>query len=280
VQFSRTLEYLDGASLGVFGAGHLGSAVASCLLQKGFPISRLVVCHGGSPQTAARLAKAGLSDRLVDANRLTRQSKVILYLVRPQGFRAIEHCELHPDALLISFLAGTPLALLPVSVPLSRRVRAMTSAPETIEKGTAIGGMFPGGNPVAEELLGALTSEQFFLDKEDDMHVFTALGVCLPIVLACWRAQRTTVQEGALIQYGHTRGFPHYERILEWALRAEPRFETQSAREEYVRKAATPGGVTEAMILRIQEGVSLPEALESGVLRSEELSRAGRRRTA
>jgi len=65
---------------------------------------------------------------------------------------------------------------------------------------------------------------------------------------------------------------PDFPRILAWALRAEPRFTTRAEQESYLGKAATPGGVTEAMIDRIRAGGSLAEALTAGVLRSRELS--------
>jgi len=271
--FPRTLAHLDGAALGVFGAGHLGRVIAAGLVQNGFPTSRLLICHGGSPETEKRLAEAGLSGRRVEAVELTRRSRIILYLVRPQHLNAIEHCRLKSDTLFLSFLAGTPLARVPVSVPPGNMVRVMTSAPDTFTKRIAVGGTYPSGNHVAEELLRALHVEQFSLAREQDMHAFTALGVCLPIVLACWRAQEKAVDEAGLIQYAQRLGLVNYERILEWARRAEPRFDTQAEREEYIQKAATPGGVTEAMIRRIVAGGSLIEALESGILRSQELGR-------
>jgi pyrroline-5-carboxylate reductase len=193
--------------------------------------------------------------------------------VRPQNRNAIENCELIGDALIVSFLAGTPLARLPVRIAHERRIRVMTSAPDTIVRGAAIAGVYPRGNPVIEELLGALRVEQFFLDSEGDMHAFTALGVCLPIVLACWRAQGDAVDEEALMICARSHGLGNYKAILDWALRTEPRFATPGAREDYLAAAATPGGVTEAMIRSIHAGGSLAEALECGICRSEELSR-------
>jgi pyrroline-5-carboxylate reductase len=185
--FSRTFAHLNGAALGVFGVGHLGRVIASGLIQNDFPISRLLVCHGGSAETAARLAEAGLSERIVQASELAQRSRIILYLVRPQNLNAIKNCELINDSLLISFLAGTPLARIPVRMAQGNRVRVMTSAPDTIEKRKAIGGVCPPGNPIVEELLCALRVQQIFLDKESDMHAFTALGRC---GLPRWR--RTT----------------------------------------------------------------------------------------
>jgi pyrroline-5-carboxylate reductase len=196
----------------------------------------------------------------------------MLYVVRPQSFSAIGACELMNDALVISFLAGTPLARLPLRSPTARRVRVMPSGPDTIEKHAALAGLFPPRDAIAEELLHALRIEQFFLSREEDMHAFTALGVCLPIALACWRAQGNAVDEHEVARCAESHDLPDFPRILAWALRAEPRFTTRAEQESYLEKAATPGGVTEAMIDRIRAGGSLAEALTAGVLRSRELS--------
>ena len=271
-EFSRTLAHLLGAALGVFGVGHLGRAVGAGLIQNGFPISRLLVCHGGAPETAARLAEEGLSERVVPAGDLTRRSKIILYLVRPQNANAIESCELMDNALVVSFLAGTPLARIPARMVNGTRARVMTSAPDTLVKGKAIGAVYPPGNPVVEELLRALRVEQILLDKESDMHAFTAIGVCLPIVLACWRAQGSTVDEKELIRAARKHHLESFEKILQWAHEAEPRFQTKTEEEAYMNRAATPGGVTEAMIERVKAGGSFTEALESGIHRSKVLS--------
>ncbi|MGA2480189.1 MAG: hypothetical protein ABSG63_15660, partial [Spirochaetia bacterium] len=195
----------------------------------------------------------------------------------PQSFSAIGARELMEDVLVLSFLAGTPLARLPLHPPGANRVRVMPSGPDTIEKGAAIAGIFPPRDAIAEELLGALRIEQLFLPDEELMHAFTAAGVCLPIVLACWRAQGNSVDEHELARCAARHGLRDFPRILAWALRAEPRFSTGAEQEAYLRKAATPGGVTEAMIDLIRAGASLSEALDAGVLRSRALSdgRAG-----
>jgi pyrroline-5-carboxylate reductase len=270
--FPRTLACLDGASLGVLGVGHLGGALARGLLRAGFPAERLLLCHGGSAATAARLAEAGLSARVRDADELTRRSRIIMYCVRPQSFSAIGACELMEDALVLSFLAGIPLARLPLHPSRANRVRVMPSGPDTIEKGAAIAGIFPPRDAIAEELLGVLRIELHFLPDEELMHAFTAAGVCLPIVLACWRAQGNRVDEQEVTRSAERNGLPEVPRILAWALRAEPRFATSAEQEAYLRAAATPGGVTEAMIDAIRAGASLTETLDAGVRRSRELS--------
>jgi pyrroline-5-carboxylate reductase len=270
--FPLTFALLRGAALGVFGAGHLGGALAGGLLRANFPADRLLVCHGGSAETARRLEAEGLSERVKPAAELVRVSRIVLYCVRPQGRAAIGGLPLAADALLVSFLAGTPLAAIPVGAAPGRRVRVMPSNPETFAAGTAIAGTWPGGNPVVEELLRALQVELFPLQAEDDVHAFTALGVCLPIMFACARAFGTPYDDAGLAACAAGNGLRDFGRILSWARGVEPRFATTAEQDAYLAKAATPGGVTEAMVVRLRAGGSLPTALEAGVRRSRELS--------
>jgi pyrroline-5-carboxylate reductase len=268
--FPRTLDFLGGTALGVFGAGHLGRTVAGCLLRSGFPASRLMVCHGGSAETRNLLAEEGLAANVADAGTLTRSAKLILYLVRPQSVDALASHELRPDALIVSFLAGVPLARLPARIPL--RVRVMPSAPATILARNAIAGVFPDGNPVVEELLRGLGFRLFSLEKEDDVHAFTAFGPCLPIVLSMLHGIGGDESDGPILDAARAHGLKGYEPILQWARGAQPVFGSEAQRSDYLKKAATPGGVTEAMLEVIESGGSLAEALDRGVSRSRELS--------
>jgi len=268
--FSRTLQFLGDAPLGIFGAGHLGSTIAECLLRSGFPADRLLICHGHSSQTAEHLANVGLGANVVEPPTLAQSSTIILYVVRPQSVDAIAGHKVRGGAMIISFLAGVRLARLPVEVSL--RVRVIPSPPATIAAQTAIAGVFPGGNEVVEELLRELGIRQLSLDKEDDVHAFTAFGPCLPIVLSSFRARGGVVNDSEIAASAGLHGLKAYQPILQWANSVEPRFETEVAHAEYLRKAATPGGVTEAMLEVVESGRGLIEALERGVSRSRELS--------
>jgi pyrroline-5-carboxylate reductase len=174
--------------------------------------------------------------------------------------------------LIVSFLAGTTLAALASVVSAGDIVRVVPSSPDTIVKRTAIAGVFPAGNFIVEELLRGLSIRQLYLAREEDMHAFTALGLCLPMALVCWSARGNTVDDANLKDCAKRYGLGNYDSILEWAHKAEPRLESDSEREAYLRRAAAPGGVTEAILARINAGGSLADALESGVSRSVELS--------
>ena len=68
-------------------------------------------------------------------------------------------------------------------------------------------------------------------------------------------------------------GLPSYRHILKWADAVRPRNLSASERDRYLAQAATPGGVTEAIVKAIADGLPLPDALVRGIERSVELAR-------
>ncbi|HUI69097.1 MAG TPA: NAD(P)-binding domain-containing protein [Spirochaetia bacterium] len=169
--FPRTRDFLGESALGIFGAGYLGGTIASCLLRSGFPASRLRICRRQSSETQSRLSEQGISECVADSNVLTQSCRIILYTVRPQNVNAIAPHAVREDALIVSFLAGVPLARLPVRT--RQRARVMPSAPATISARNAIAGVFPSDNPVVEEMLGEMGIQQLAFHPEDDVHAFT-----------------------------------------------------------------------------------------------------------
>jgi len=62
-----TRQFLGNSTLGLFGAGHLGRAIAKGLLDVGLPRHNLAICHRGSQETDHELAVAGLSELVADS---------------------------------------------------------------------------------------------------------------------------------------------------------------------------------------------------------------------
>jgi pyrroline-5-carboxylate reductase len=269
--FSRTLQRLDGTALGVVGAGRLGGTLIKGLLDAGFPRARLLVAHGRSAETRARLAKTGLSDRIVDTQSLVRGSGIIFLVVPPQSVSALQGAADSPGRLVISFAAAVPLAKLPWLGVTGTGVRVLTSAPETIERRDAIAAVTPPGDPVVLELLGALGLSPVPVDEEDDLHAFTAAGVCLPMAFAFLRGRGQEPKDEEIRAFAARHRLPHLEAVLEWAHHAEPAFKDENERHMFIRNGTTPGGVTEAMLRAIEAGGTLLHALEAGLRRSREL---------
>lgn len=274
MSFDLINRFLSDSTIGLFGAGHLGRAIAKGLLEADFPRCNLAICHRGSKETDRELATIGLADLIVDSKQLVRQSRILLYLVRPQSYQAIRDFELRDDILFISFLAGVPLNRLPVHVPDAQRIRVMTSAPDTLRQRNGIAALYPADNPLAREMLDTLGLRVVPLRQESDIHAFTALGPCLPIVLTYWESTGCNIDDQELLETAKKFGLPDYPPILQWAHSVRPRQLSPEEIDRYLSQAATPGGVTDAILSAMRAGMSLSAALQRGMERSQELATA------
>ncbi len=261
----HTCQFLDASTLGIFGAGHMGRAIARGLLDAGLPPSMLRVCHRGSADTRQQLAELGLSQCLADRSEVAHNSRIVLYVVRPQDYVALADCTMRADGLLVSFLAGIPLARLPVSLPTNQRVRVATSSPHTLQLKNGIAAMYPAGSVIVHEILSALSLRVFALEREEDMDAFTAFCTCLPTALAYSEALGREVEAQELLATAARYRLPDYGQVLTWARAVQPRGLSVTELDAYIAQAATPGGVTQTILREIETGKPLSIALESGV---------------
>lgn len=262
----------DHVKIGLFGAGHLGRAIAEGLIGAGIRRENLSICHRDSAETIGELEALGLADLVKDSTALTYGSDVIFYLVRPQNYDAIKGYALQDDVIIVSFMAGVPLDRLPVNLPANRRVRVMTSAPDTIRRRNGIAALYPANNQLMRGILSSLGLRVVPLHDESGMHVFTSLGPCMPIALTFWESLGRATNDAELLEMAASHGMPDYAPILNWAKDARRTELTDTEKQRYFAQAATPGGVTEAILNAMKEGRSLSESLEKGMTRSRELA--------
>lgn len=272
MSIGQICRFIGDSSVGFFGAGHLGRALAEALLAGGLPRQNIAICHRGSGETNRELAISGLTDLVTDKEEVVRRSRILLYLVRPQEYTAIRDCKLRDDCFLVSFLAGIPLEKLPVGLPYTQRVRVMTSAPDTLRRQNGIAALYPTDNVVTRELLESLNLSIVPLMHESDIHAFTALGPCLPIVLTFLESLGNHIDYLELLEIAKKFELVDYLPILEWAHGVRPKGLSDVERERYVAQATTPGGVTDAILSALRIGRNISSALEQGIERSRELA--------
>ncbi|MEN6375383.1 MAG: NAD(P)-binding domain-containing protein [Smithella sp.] len=272
MSFELISQFLGDSSIGLFGAGYLGRAIAKGLLEAGLPRRNLAICHRGSEATDRELADAGLADLVAGSQKVVLQSRILLYLVRPQNYQAIRDYDLRGNSLFISFLAGVPLSNLPIHIPDSQRVRVMTSAPDTFRRHNGIAALYPADNPLAREMLVSLGLRVVPLGQESDIHAFTALGPCLPIVLTYWESAGCNIDDQELLETAKKYGLSDYAPILRWAHSIRPGQLSPEEIEHYLAQATTPGGITDAILSAMSAGMSLSAALQRGIERSKELA--------
>jgi pyrroline-5-carboxylate reductase len=268
---NAVIAYLKDAKLGIFGAGHLGQALALSLLYAGLPNHRLALCHNGSPVTRRKLVQLGLGKYVFDPATVASSARVLFYTVRPALYKSIAGHTLKRDAVFVSFLAGVPLGRIPLVLADRQKVRVMTSGPETIQRQRGVAAYFPGDSAAVAEILSALNLKLFAMTREDELDAFTAFGPCLHIALTEWERMGHSVNEAELFAAAKKFHLARFDELLEWARSAQPRYLSSGDLVRYMAQAATPGGVTEAILDAIHSGSNLSGALAAGVERCRNL---------
>jgi pyrroline-5-carboxylate reductase len=171
---------IEGQRIGVIGGGHMGAAFARCWLEKKI-IARanLAIYETGADRREALRQELGCTVTGPEAG-LGGCGTVIL-AVKPQD--AESSCEyygrsLEPGALVISVMAGVPLAKLAkwIGTP-CRLVRCMPNLPAQIGMGVTayVGGSGMKDRAEVEELLSAVGLCLRF-DSEEMLHAATAVS--------------------------------------------------------------------------------------------------------
>ena len=197
---------------------------------------------------------------------------LVLLGVKPQKLAEVAPAlapALEAETVLVSILAGTPLATLRAQFPAPDSVvRAMPNLPVALGKGVTelhTDGRTPAaGRAVAERMMGALGHSQWF-DDEGLFAVAGALTAAAPAFLYRFL--------DALAAAGEALGLPR-EQALRLAVgmgegAAALAAESGASPEELARRVASPGGTTEAG-LAVLDG---PEGLRPLMLRTLEASR-------
>ena len=100
------------------------------------------------------------------------------------------------------------------------------------------------------------------------MHVFT-VGICLPAALLASGDVEDAIEEACRCL---SQDYPDFPEICSWARDVLPEFEKEEDKKAYICKMATRGGITEAMVKRLERGEDLLLALKQGIKRSREIS--------
>jgi pyrroline-5-carboxylate reductase len=251
-------------SIGILGAGRLGSALALALLARGYPRDRLRLAARGSVESMARLASAGLDD-LVAPREEVAGSDLVIVAVRPQSVAELGALGLGEGAAAAFCVAGLRLSeARRIAGP--RAARMMTSGPDTILEGRGVAAVCPGDSPFSAllERVGLSVARS---DDESLVDAFTA-AVCMPAALALMGA----AAEGGLESLAGE--LPELAGVFRWAPSVLPSFASEEERAAYVDRMVTPGGVTERVVAAVRSGRSVRDAFYAGLRRAEALGAA------
>jgi pyrroline-5-carboxylate reductase len=223
---TNTLKNVHG-TIALAGAGKMGGAMLTGWLAGGLDATRVVVIE---PHPSAEIsALTGQGIRLNPSARDAGEADTLVVAVKPQSFReagALLKPFVGPSTLLVSIMAGTPIALLEAVIFEAASggsvVRAMPNTPAAIGRGITVAvaakNVSAAQRTIADALLRATGSVEW-VDQESLMDAVTAVsgsgpayvfllaeelaraGVAagLPVELATKLARETVAGSGELL---------------------------------------------------------------------------------
>ncbi len=264
----------QGLTLGVIGAGNMGSALIRGLL-KARRLSRehLLVFD---PDVARQRQLRALKLPLMGDNRAVLQAPVVVLAVKPQAAAAVLAeigAAVGSRHLLISLVAGLPLARLEESLPEARVIRVMTNTPLMVQEGaTALAAgqrATPEDLALALDLFGALG--QAVVVEERLLDAVTGLSGSGPAYVALFIE--------ALADGGVKMGLPRslaQTLATQTVLGAARLLAARQLHPAQLKdQVASPGGTTIAGLHALEQGGFrgvVMDAVQAATWRAQELS--------
>jgi len=259
-------KQISDLKIGIIGAGHLGLTMVQVLLSSFLPTSHLLISYKGNANNKRLIAELGLSGQVVPVEELCNAADIAFIFIRPQSFIDFKIQPTRRDTLFVSAMAG--ISLTNLEKVFGKNVcRIMTSGPDTIRQNKAMAAIYP-FNETVSQVITATGFTSMSLNEEQEMHYFT-VGVCLPAALVL--AKKLGADMGIAVE-DLKPGYAIIYRLYLWAKSVIPEFASDEEAEDYVRKMATPGGITEAILLNLEKSRELLQAMEAGVNRSMDIS--------
>jgi pyrroline-5-carboxylate reductase len=259
------------------GAGKMASAMVRGLIAQRLYLPAAIACISGDDPTAAQLAAAAGIHCAANPTSLLKDADIVVLACKPQQLAALDptYATLTQGKLLLSILAGTPLAKLRARFPKARNlVRAMPNTPGQIGAGItaycALHPLTPADRPAIENILGSLGAVLEL--PENDLDPVTAISGSGPAYLF----EFTAAFRDAAIATGLSPAVA--EKLVHETVRGAAKLmEITGEHPDKLRDAVTsPGGTTEAALKVLHAGdfrELLKKAVAAAHQRSIELAK-------
>lgn len=264
-------------TIGFIGAGQMAQALAKGFTRAGLVPAGKLVAHDPLPETAQRFAAETPGSQLVASNvAVAEKAQLIFLAVKPQSFPEVARQvagKLGPETLVVSILAGVPLARLATELKTDRVIRVMPNTPALVGQGASAFARGPGATAEEAELVTQLLRAVGSADEVEEKHLDAVTG------LSGSGPAFAYVLIEALSDGGVRMGLP---RTLATALAAQTllgaaQMVLQGEHPAVLKdRVASPGGTTIAGLQALEDrGVrgALIAAVEAATRRSMELGK-------
>jgi pyrroline-5-carboxylate reductase len=269
---------LENINLAFIGGGAMGEAMIKGILARQLATPDQIIVSDPMParrEIVARDYNVRTTDNNVEA---VKGANVVILAVKPQVIHTVAaglQAYLDSSALVISIMAGVPLATMQTALAHERIVRAMPNTPAQVNQGATVWIATPVVSPLQRQqtklILGALGAE-IAVEKEDFLDMQTGLGGSGPgfvfLILE------------AMIDAGVQMGFSRADAqtIVLQTVSGSVELMRQSGLHpaELRNRVTSPGGTTAAGLYALEKG-GLRSLLADGIFaayrRSQELGR-------
>lgn len=276
---------LNGTKIAFIGSGVMGEAMIKGLLAQGLTTAD---CLHASDPWLERLDFIHTTYRVAvtpDNGAAVRDAGIVVLSVKPQSLPKVGkdlHSKIHPDALVLSIIAGARISTLQHKLYHDRIVRAMPNTPGQLGKGmtvwTATEQVVAEQRKQTEALLGAM-GEQLQVDEESFLDMATGLSGSGPgFVLLLIEA---------MIDAGVHMGFSRRdaEKMVLQTIDGTVALMRASGRHsaELKNQVTSPGGTTAAGLYELEKAsirAIINDAIFAAYHRSQELGALSEKRDA
>jgi len=268
--------------IALIGSGVMAEAIVAGLLRQNVAPAEGIVAAGPRERRGKFLNQQYGVRTFLQNSEAAAGAQVVVLSIKPQSLESVLvdlHDRLLEDALVLSIIAGAPIAR--IARGLNRRavVRAMPNTPGRIGRGITVWTASPEANTeqkeMARRILGAL-GEEIFLADEKFLDMATALSGTGPAYVFLFME--------ALVDAGVHLGFPRRvaEQLVTETVRGSVEYyltnsENQAAHLAGLRNDVTsPGGTTAAALYFLEKAgfrTALSRAVWAAYERSRELGK-------
>ena len=271
-----------GPRITFIGPGVMAEAMIAGLIRQKVTVPSHIVASGPRPARVAELEQRYGITPITDNVAAVREAEVVVLSVKPQKLREVlaDLRGMVPEqALVLSIVAGAPIALIAAGLGHAAVVRAMPNTPGQIGKGISVWTASPTVTETqkvqAAQILGAL-GEEIFMKDEDYLDMATALSGTGPAYVFLFME--------ALVDAGVHLGFPRRiaEQLVVQTVLGSAEFYKRLQSDVHLahlrNQVTSPGGTTAAALYYLEKAgfrTALSRAVWAAYERSKELGRGG-----
>jgi len=271
---------LENQKISFIGPGVMAEAMIAGLIRQEVALPSEMVASGPRVERGDELkARYGIQ-AMTDNAAAVRDADVIILSVKPQRLDPVLmglQGEVKPDALIISIVAGAPIAKISGILEHDSVVRAMPNTPAQIGEGitvwTAAPAVSEGQREMARQILAALGHE-IFMEEEYYLNMATALSGTGPAYVFLFME--------AMVDAGVHLGFPRRvaEQLVAQTVRGSVDYYTRSTDPVHLARlrnqVTSPGGTSAAALYYLEKAgfrTAISRAVWAAYERSWELGR-------